>query len=349
MSSYFENEQSFSSRNSFFRNQVMKNYKTTIYEFIRITKNISLLKFFFVVILVLEIVISSYLILFFSKSSIIAIDLGAIVLTIFSYVVLLFYFQAKKPAQISELQQSFISSCRHAVSVPEGLAEHHLSVANALMKLSYYLYGIEYGYFTSSLSVDFLKSLFEKISGYLHQEDVFKMQESLLFRSVEEHVIQIKNTPTDLELHVSLAHCYVALAKLYLDGQKKSLSGYFFKKNKGILHQKFEIASNRAIDEFIILKEYAPNDPWIHAQLAQCYHSMEMYDDEAKEHEAMLELSPNDEEIKFRLARIYFTLGRNAEGLQVYEGLKKDGYKRADELLCYYASIKALEEIEAMS
>jgi tetratricopeptide (TPR) repeat protein len=296
----------------------------------------------------LEILISSYLILFFSRSSIIAIILGAIVLTIFSYVVLLFYLQAKKPAQINELQQSFISACRHAVSVPEGLAEHHLSVANALMKLSYYLYGIEYGYFTSALNIDFLKSLCERISGYLHQEDVFKMQESLLFRSIDEHVTQIKNTPTDLELHVSLAHGYVSLAKLYLDGQKKSLTGAFFKKNKTVLEKKFEIASKRAIDEFIILKEFAPNDPWIHAQLAQCYHSMEMYEDEANEHEAMLELSPNDGEIKFRLARIYFTLGRNAEGLQVYEGLKKEGYKKADELLCCYASVNALEEMEAI-
>lgn len=349
MSSYFENEQSFSTKSTFFRNQVLKNYKNTVVEFVRITKTISLLKLIFAVGFFLEIILSLYLILFFTRSSIIAIVLGAMVLTIFSYVVLLFYFQAKKPSQISELQQSFISSCRHAISVPEGSAEHHLSVANALMKLSNYLYGIEYGYFTPGLSLDFLKSLFEKISSYLHQEDVFKMQESLLFRSAEEHIVQIKNTPTDLELHVSLAHCYVALAKLYLDAQKKTLSSHFFRKNNPIFPQKFEIASKRAIDEFIILNEYAPNDPWIHAQLAQCYHSMEMLEDEAREYELMLELSPSDEEIKFRLSRIYFTLGRNAEGLQVYEELKKEGFKKADELLSFYASINALAEIESLS
>ena len=346
MSSYFENEQVYSSNNHFFKNQILKNYKHTIFQFIKITKKLSILKIFFLFLFLSEILISVYLIFNFSKSSIIAIALGVVVLSIFMYFVLLFYFQAKKNEQKHELCESFIASCRQVVAVPEGIAEHHLSVANALMKLSYYLYGIEYGYFPSLKKIKGMKNFCEKLSHFLHHEDVYKMQELLLFCAVEEHITQIKNTPTDLELHVSLANCYVSLSKLYLSGQKRTFSWSVSKKNSELLPKKFEVSSKRAIEEFNILKEFAPNDPWIHAQLAQCYHLLQMYEEEAKAHEIMLELSPKDEEIKYRLGRIYFQLGRNAEGLQIYEELKIGGFRKAEDLLSCYSATSCLSELE---
>ena len=282
MSFYFENQQTFSTTSNFFRNQVLKSYKNTVFQFKKITKGVSIFKIAFFFLFILEVVSSIYLTLNFSKSSIIAIALGFIVLSIFTYFVLLFYFQAKKPQQINELRQRFIISCRQAISVPAGMAEHHLSVANALVKLSYYLYGIEYSYFSSFLNISFLKSFFEKLSCYFHQEDIFRMQELLLLCAIEEHIIQIKNTPTDLEVHVSLANAYVSLSRLYMDIKKKTYPRSFVKKYKKYATQKFEIASKSAIEEFIILKDFAPNDPWVHAQLAQCYHSLELYEDEAK-------------------------------------------------------------------
>jgi tetratricopeptide (TPR) repeat protein len=345
MTSFFENDQSPDSGNEFLKNQLFKNYKNTVLQFVKITKNLSKLKLAFALIFLIEVFLSGFLILNFYYSSIIAFSLGIIVLTIFSYFVLHFYFQAKKPEQMEELQKRFIATCRHAISVPMGLSEHHLSVAGALMKLSYYLYGIEYGYFSSSLKSDYLKKFLEKLSSILHREDVFKMQESLLFSSIEEHLIQIKNTPTDLELHVSLASSFVSLAKLYKEAIANNSLCRYLKSRRDEFRKKFEISSKLAIDEFTILKEYAPNDPWIHAQLAQCYHTLGMYEDEAKEYETMVEISPNDFEIKFRLARINFTLGKNAQGLCLYEELKNEGYKRADELLSLYASTRAVENI----
>lgn len=346
MSSYFENGHPFNTGSAFFKNQVLKSYKTTVCQFVKITKNVSLFKFFFFSLFLLEFFLSLFLSLNFPRSSIIAIVLGVIVLSVFTYFVLLFYFEAKKPEQIDDLCSSFISSCRHAIAIPQGTAEHHLSVANALVKLSYYLNGIEFSYFSSEIKWDFLKTILEKLSSFLHEEDIFKMQERLLFSAIEEHISQIKNTPIDLELHVSLANGYVALAKLYLDYQTKISFSRFAKKNKSLFSKRFEIASKRAIEEFIILKDFAPNDPWIHAQLAQCYHSLNLFEEEAKEYQIMLDLSPDDNEIKFRLGRIYFNLGRNAEGLQVYDELKKEGYKKAQDLLNFYASTKGIEDLE---
>jgi len=342
MTFYFEDQAS--SADSFFNKQVQKNYKSTIFQFKKITKNVSSVKLAFLSVFLGEVIFALFFIATFSKSSVIAIALGAIVLTVFTYFVLLFYFQAKKPEQINELKVRFMASCKQAISTPSGMAEHHLSMASALMKLSFYLQGLEYSYYSTPWKNGLFKYLFENVSVYFHHEDVLKMQESCLFSAIEEHITQIKATPTDLEVHVSLAHAYVSLAKIYMEN-KTSYKG-FFKKNEEYYQKKFELASNRAIEEFNILKEFAPNDPWIHAQLAQCYHLLKLFEEEAKEYEAMLELSSNDKEVMFRLGKIYFELGRNAEGLQVYEDLKSSGYKKADDLIAYYAGCRFLEELD---
>jgi tetratricopeptide (TPR) repeat protein len=337
-------EEQVGSGDNFFNKQVQKNYRSTILQFKKITKNVSSIKLAFLNLFLGEIIFALFFIATYSKSSVIAIALGAIVLTVFTYFVLLFYFQAKKPEQINDLKLRFIASCKQASSAPEGVAEHHLSIANALMKLSFYLHGLEYSYFTAPLKNNLVKYLVESASIYFHHEDVLKMQESCLFSAIEEHVSQIKNTPTDLEVHVSLTHAYVSLAKIYMEN-KTSYKG-FFKKNEEYYQKKFEIASKRAIEEFNILKEFAPHDPWIHAQLAQCYHSLNLFEEEAKEYEAMLEISPSDKEVMFRMGKIYFELGRNAEGLQVYEDLKNSGYKKADELISFYSGCRFLEELD---
>ena len=105
------------------------------------------------------------------------------------------------------------------------------------------------------------------------------MQESLLLLSIEEHVFQIKNFPTDLEVHVSLANLYVSLANLYSDYQKRSFPKSFLKKMNKTLTQKFEIATKHAIEEFIIIKSFAPNDPWALSQLAKNYNLLCMLEE----------------------------------------------------------------------
>ena len=258
---------------------------------------------------------------------------------------LLFYFGAKKPEQFLELKNVFISSCRNALSSPSGQLEHHLSIAGALIKLSYYLHGLEYSFFSSFTKIAFLKSFFESMSLYFHKEDVYKVRESFLLSAIEEHLQQMKNSPTDLELHVSLAHNFVSLSKIYMEAQEVSFPRSF-KKIAKEAKSKFEITSKRAIEEFIILKEFAPNDPWIHAQLALCYNHLKMYEEEAREYELMLELSPNDKEVMFRLGKIYFELGKNSLGLQIYETLKKEAFEKAEDLLEFYSSSNFFNQIE---
>lgn len=154
------------------------------------------------------------------------------------------------------------------------------------------------------------------------------MKEILFLVSITEHVQLIKETPTNLEAHASLANAYVALSKIY-QGESKAMQ------------EKFKTASSKAIQEFKILDHYSPNDPWVQAQLATCFHDLKMFKEEIQYYENILMLCPDDKQIMFRLGVLYFQQGLNAKGLRIYEQLKDMGFSRIDELIDFYdANIK---------
>lgn len=247
------------------------------------------------------------------KSTIFAFALGGLFLTCFSYFILLFYHQAKKPEQLIQLRDQFLGSCRQILNAPIGEVEHHLSVADALSKLAAYLQDFEFTFYKVP----------KKILRYFFGQDVVKMKLLLLQQAVDEHLKQIRITPIDLEVHASLASTYVALSKVY-----KQLE-------MGDKH----IASARlAVEEFSILSQYAPNDPWVHEQLALGYHNLGMAEEETREVETLLKLRAQDKEILYRLGTLYFTQGMNAKGLQIYEELRKCNYKKAEDLISSYGN-----------
>jgi tetratricopeptide (TPR) repeat protein len=272
-------------------------------------------------------------VLFFTCSSFLnslnfALCLAALFLSYFSYFLLLFYFQAKKPEQLMQIKEQFIQSCRQHISLPSGEAQHHLSIAEALTKLSSYLQGFERNFHHLPPFLSPISKLIHQFAAYCYWEDVFKMKEMLLKTAVEEHFLQIRITPTDLEVHASLANTYVLLSKLYLD-----LSTMNKKKYHLSLEKEFQRSTQLAIEEFQILNHYAPHDPWVHEQLAMGYRDLNKPKEETEEVELLLKLKPQDKEILFHLGSLYFQQGQNAKGLQIYEELKQANYKRAADLI----------------
>lgn len=312
-----------------FLSKVKKPSINIIKKFKKITLAFSLFKISFVLLFFVEVIFLSLGIIFLASSAFVALIIGLLFLSVFSYFVFLFYFQAKKPMQMAELRQSFVDFCRKMVALPKGEAEHHLSVAHAIIRLAGNLQEMEYNYFSKK------NSFLQKFSCFLHHKDIFTMRESLLLLALEEHIEQIRNTPTDLEVHASLSSVYVTLAKLYKD----EISGAI-KKRHPYLEKKFLLCSKKSIEELKILGSFAPNDPWVHAQLAQVYHTLDQKEREAQEYETILKLSPNDLEVWFRLGKLYFQLNQAAEGLKIYDRLKKSSYKKADELLRFYEGVK---------
>lgn len=321
MSTQLENESLLD--DAFFQHNLPQYYRAILKEFRRITHSFVSFNLLYLSLFVTELFLFFFFLPFLSKSAILAFALAGLFLTCFSYFVLLFYFQAKKPEQLIQLKDQFLQSCRQILSLPPGEAQHHLSLAEALSKLSSYLHDFEWNFYKVPKFLTPFSKIISRFSGYCYGEDVFKMKTLLLQAAVDEHLKQIRTTPTDLEVHASLANAYVALSKIY---------------KTAALEEKHQKLARLAIEEFCILSHYAPNDPWIHEQLALGYRDLGMPIEEMQEVETLLKLRSSDKEILFRLGMLYFNQGLNAKGLQVYEELKQANFKKAEDLMASYGS-----------
>jgi len=321
MSTQLENDRAFD--DAFFQHNLPQYYRAILCEFRRITHSFVSFNLLFLVLFSSELFLFFFFFPFLTRSAVFAFALGALFLTCFSYFVLFFYFQAKKPEQLIQLRDRFLQSCRQVFPVPPGDVQHHLSLAEALSKLSAYLHEFEWNFYKVPKVLQVFSKAISRFSAYCYGEDVFKWRLLLLQAAVDEHLEQIRATPTDLEVHASLANTYVALSKIY--------QGPLFE-------ERYRVSARLAVEEFCILSHYAPNDPWVHEQLALGYRDLGMPEEEMREVETLLKLRSQDKEILYRLGVLYFKQGMNAKGLQVYEELKRGNFKKAEDLIGFYGS-----------
>jgi tetratricopeptide (TPR) repeat protein len=339
MSTQLDTENGFEFDKDKFQERLPQHYRAILADFQKNSRSFVRFNMLFLILGITEILALATIIPLMVDSIFIALSISALFLTSFTYLVLLFYYQARKPEQMSALLTRFISSCRTSLGVPQGVALHHLSVAETLIKLSHYLSDYEWQFVKSPDFFSRFSRPISRFSAYCHWHDVFHFKQLLLHAAVEEHLNQIRATPTDLEVHASLANSYVVLSQVYKEpkGQSEAhprLKNY--KKHAALFDEKFKTAASLAIEEFRILSHYAPNDPWVHEQLASGYHELDLHEEEILEIETLLKLRPQDKEILFRLGMLYFQQGLNAKGLQVFEELKKANYRKAEDLISTY-------------
>jgi hypothetical protein len=318
-----------------FQYHLSQTYRAIIKRFRGIAHSFVSFNLIFLTLFASELLFFFLLLPFLSRSAIFAFAVGILFLTGFSYFVLLFYLAAKKPEQLLQLKADFIDSCKQHLSIPVGEAQHHLSVADALSKLSIYLQDFETNFYKLPNFLSFLDPLLKKFSSYCYRGDVFNFKQLLVQAAIFEHIEQVRLTPTDLEVHASLANTYVAFSKLYKQELQSASS-----RDKPSLEQKFKTAVRLAIEEFRILNHFAPNDPWVHEQLAVGYGDLDLPQEEIGELEALCKLRPQNKEILHRLGSLYFGQGQNAKGLQIYEELKQANFKKAEELIASYGKTR---------
>lgn len=276
---------------------------------------------------------------FLSQSALLAFSLALVFLTFFSYFIFRLYYQAKKPEQFQELRQRYLNACKNMLHYHEGIPEHHIALAQACSKLADNLSNKECSLYRAPLWLPFLTPYLEKFSRWSHWQDVHQMQEMMLLSAIEENIKLVKCAPITIDVHAALANAYVTLSLLYTIPNRDDDNSWFLKEHQIlILEQKFRDAAKCAIEEFKILKDFAPGDPWVHAQLAYSYHDLSMPLEEIKEYELMLELTPDDGEVLFKLGELYFQQGFNAKGLHIYEQLRQNEPRKAEELIKYYGS-----------
>ncbi len=272
------------------------------------------------------------------RSSLLAVSLAVMFLTFFSYFILRLYFQSRKEEQFHEILEGAEAQSKELIGYQEGDAEHHLFLANSLVRCASALKDKEYTYYHPPEMLEVLGPMAEQLSCWWHWEDLHKMQELFLQRAIDEQIKLVKCEPTDLEVHAGLANTYVLLSSLYAPPRPGADDERWIppERSSAAMKERFRATAQRAIEEFKILNHYAPNDPWIHAQLAYSYHDMHMPEEEIRCYETILRLKPGDVETQLKLGMLYFQQGQNAKGLQVYEGLKRSHHKQAETLLAFY-------------
>ena len=296
---------------------------------------------FFIGLCILE---TTLLILFFtmlSQSLVLALGLAIVFFTFFTYFTLRIYFHTKKPEQLKIVKDNFLCECK-ALIHDQDESSQHISLANACHKFANRLHAREYSYYKLPSWFSFLNPWMEYFSCRWHWRDLYTMKELLLQEAVNEHLHLVKKQPTSLEAHATLANAYVMLSGLYIDPRR--MDGYdddrWIPEDKynDDLNRKFRNIAERAIEEFKIIGEYAPDDPWVHSQLAYSYHDMQMPLEEIHEYETIQKLLPADKDNLYKLGMLYFQQGMNAKGLRIYEELKTGQYGKAENLIKHYGS-----------
>ncbi len=325
---------------SLFEEQVSKHTANAIEAFKVITRQYAVFHISFFALGCLELLSFALFFSFLTKSTILAFSMAGIFLTGFAYFVLLFYFQAKKPEQLLDVRQTFLEHCQTSLPFEKGASEYHLSLGHSLYHFYNLLHRQEYTYYSLPSTFKTLAPLIQKFSVWCHWKDLHQMKEILLLMLIKEHIELVKIAPTDLETHSGLANSYRILSKHYQDPRivHPEIEHLWVSpeyQSPDMLH-KFEKASWRAVEEFKILDYYAPNDPWVHSQLAAIFHDLNKAEEEIREYETILKASPHDREVLFRLGILYFEQGHNAQALRLYEQLKKIKDSKAEDLLAYY-------------
>ncbi len=325
----------------FYSEQVTKLCGPAVQHFRKITRAYAFFSFAFLTLLSAELALLFVFFSMLTATAMLALTLAALFLTVFSYFVLRLYFQAKKPDQFLELKDQYLNACKQILNYQEGIPEHHIALANASSRFGTALRGQEYAFYKPPRWLEAFAPALEKFSCWWHWHDVYSMRELLLLTSIDEHIKLVKCEPTDLEVHAALANAYVTLSGLYADPRKNERDGERWRapqKYGPEVATKFRTTAERAIEEFKILNDYAPDDPWVHTQLAYSYHDLQMPEEEIHEYETILKLRPNDRETLFKLGVLYFQQGQNAKGLHAYEDLRRSHPKKAEDLLKFYGT-----------
>ena len=278
---------------------------------------------------------------YFSKLTVSAVALALFFITLLSYFILSFFFQAKKPQQFLSLREDFLNSCQKLYASNEDRHAVHLALSEAASTTSDFLTEQEDLFYSFGSLFSAIAPLIEKLRIRLHWKNFHSMKELLLLLSIEELISLIKYTPTNLEAHTALAQSYAKLSLLYIHPNKTRESSLIWippEYSSAQMQNKFMSCSERAIEELKILQEYGSVAPWIHAKLAEIYHLQEKPQEEIHEHEELLKIAPDDQEVLFRLGVLYFQQGHNGKGLKIYEILQKNASTKAENLIEYYDS-----------
>lgn len=336
--SYLESPLHINPEESFAEDHLQQTLQAAIRRFDFMARSSAIIHFLFWAALIGEMLTFFIFLTFLLQSSLLAIGLAVLFFTLFSYLMFRVYEKSSKPEKVQGIQEQTLHACKTWLHYEESTSEYPLRLASICCRLSDQFEGKEYQYYRPMKQISFLTPVLEKMSFWMHWQDVYRMRELLLQTAVQEHLKMVRCEPTSLDVHARLANAYVMLSGLYLLLSKKQNGGtsFYFGSQDPFFEEKFRHTVQKAIEEFKILLDYAPHDTWVRMQLAYSYHDLNMPMEEIQEYEAILQINPNDPEVMYKLGTLYFQQGLNAKGLRIYEALRHHHYKKAESLIALY-------------
>jgi tetratricopeptide (TPR) repeat protein len=317
----------------------------TLKEFQLLTRRYALFHALFFSTFILELLAMLIFSSFLTKTWSFAIIVSLTFLTAFTYFVLRFYFQTKKPEQFIALRNKFLMATLDSASQEVKWSIERL---HPMYELLQKLEGQESQYYSLPSVLEMLSPLVEKFSVWCHWEDVHWMKETLHLHALRKILDWVKLYPTDLELHKTLAASYIALYRIYQKKEESSAFESFIEKQyaSSEMKDRFEKAAKSAAQELNVVLNYAPNDTWSLNQIAKVYRDLGLKQEERKAYETLLSLRPQDGDIHYLLGRLYFELGHIAQGLHLYHELQDRNDPKAQDLIQHYDSFYNAELLE---
>lgn len=341
MATYYQTDHDEAAHPKHFAPLIDQCCQAAVSKFCKILDSFALFHLSFILLLSLLAISSSFLLILQPTSMIFACSLSLLFLVFFSYLLILFYFEGKKSHEFELIDQTFFQDCKKALPPTLADSQMHQQLATTAENLAARLRKKDLYAMTLPPFV-FLEDFVINLRFWLHHRDIITLQERLLTRAVKEHLEMIRLYPSDLEAHSLLAGALIALSYIYQRPSHPSFETSYFLRNlynKEIYQRQAKNAAERAVEELKILDDLAPNDPWVHAQLANCYCFLGMQEDEIREYEILKNIRCEDKEILLRLGILYFDSGRNAKGLKIYGDLRSIDAKSADILIKRYNAI----------
>lgn len=284
---------------------IQGNTSQIAFQFKKIIRSSLSFHLFFQGMLLLELFSSFFVLSYAPKSPLMALLLSGFLLTCFTYLILIYYFQAKRPEQYSVMQEEYFSAYSKEIESYPKLIE---STVNIIEK--------EFHAFEEKIFTPLLRFA----NATLHKKELLRISEQFIRTYLHMQIETLKKKPLDLHLHATLIHGFFLLGKL-------------LKKDHPERHKK---AISCALEELTILQHFIPEDPWVYAQIASCYHDLGNMAKEMEIYEILSRMRPRDKEILFRLGSLYFRNGKLARGLEVYRELARIDESLSNKLIALY-------------
>lgn len=266
--------------------------------------------------------------------SFLSIFIALLALTSFTYLALIFYFQSKKTDQLTQLTHWYVSILKKSIGGEFSYLEHYLALAGGLYFFSHYLNPKAMPLYKLKIWLPSLQKVVRKLALFIYVKDFHKLKEMLMLSCIKQHLTLLKYEPTHLEVHGSLANSYLSLSKIYKYSRDHELLDNFSLDDLSEESKiKFKNTIAQAIEEYQIIEDFLPKDPWVLMQLALCYHELEDYDHEIYYFEKILESSDNNYAVMMRLAQLYFSQKKHAKGFKLYKILRENSVEGVELLI----------------